>query len=158
LRARDAERLGDFPGAAEFYERALEKNPRSIQVHLVYASLCEGPLERYADAVYHYQRYLRLRPDDPRADDIRRRITNCTERLATTVPLVIRSETIARDLEAVRRENLSLKRQVTNLVASVHGWSNQWRSANQLLEQVQNAAALVPDAEDIPSGSSVPSA
>lgn len=126
-RARDAERLGDFEGAAEYYERAVEKNPRSANVHLGYASLCGGPLRRYADAVYHYERYLRLRPDDPRADDIRRRITNCTERLATSVPLVIRSETIARDLEAVRRENLALRSQVTNLAALAARWSNEWR-------------------------------
>lgn len=124
-RARDAERLGDFEGAAEFYERALERNPRSAIVHLGYASLCEVSLQRYAYAVYHYQRYLRLRPDDPRADDIRRRVTNCTERLATTVPLVIRSETIARDLEAVRRENQALKVQVATLMSSTAYWSNE---------------------------------
>jgi tetratricopeptide (TPR) repeat protein len=126
-KARDAVRLGDFDGAAEYYERALERNPRSAVVHLSYASLCEGPLNRYAAAVYHYQRYLRLRPDDPRAEDIRRRVTNCTQRLATMVPLVIRSETIARDLEAVRRENQMLRAQVTSLLTQVGYWSNEVR-------------------------------
>ncbi len=126
-RARDAERLGDYEGAAEYYERALDRNPRSPLVHLSYASLCESQLRRYAYAVYHYQRYLRLRPDDPRADDIRRRVTNCTERLATSVPLVIRSETIARDLEAVRGENRALRAQVANLLTQVAYWSNEVR-------------------------------
>lgn len=124
-RARDAERLGDYEGAAEYYEKALERNPRSALAHLGYASLCEGQLRRFADAVYHYQRYLRLRPNDPKAEDIRRRVTNCTERLATMVPLVIRSETIARDLEATRRENQSLRSQVTNLFALSAYWSNE---------------------------------
>lgn len=49
-RAREAERLGDYEGAADFYERAIEKNPHSAAVHLGYASLCEGSLRRHADA------------------------------------------------------------------------------------------------------------
>jgi len=89
--------------------------------------MAEGQLNRQAAAVYHYQRYLRRRHDDPRADDIRRRVTNCTQRLATTVPLVIRSETIARDLEAVRRENQNLRAQVTSLLGQVAYWSNEVR-------------------------------
>lgn len=137
-RARESERLGDYEGAAEFYERAIEKNPRSAAVHLGYASLCEGSLRRHADAVYHYQRYLKLRDGDPKdakAESIRRRITNCTEQLATSVPLVIRSETIARDLAAVRGENRILRSQVTNLVAGLSHWSNEWSRASLQLQQ-----------------------
>jgi tetratricopeptide (TPR) repeat protein len=136
-RARDAERLGDFEAASEYYERALEKNSRAPTVHLGYASLCEGQLRRYADAVYHYQRYLRLRPEDPKAEDIRRRITNCTERLATSVPLVVRSETIARDLAAVRTENLGLRAQVTNLFIFSIQASNEVRRLSVALAQSQ---------------------
>lgn len=136
-RARDAERLGDFEAASEYYERALEKNSRAPAVHLGYASLCEGRLRRYADAVYHYQRYLRLRPQDPKADDIRRRITSCTERLATSVPLVVRSETIARDLAAVRNENLSLRAQLTNLVITTVQASNEIQRLSVALWQAQ---------------------
>jgi len=143
-RAREAERLGDYEGAAEFYERAIEKNPRAAAVHLGYASLCEGSLRRHADAVYHYQRYLKLRtgdPKDPKAEDIRRRITNCTEQLATSVPLVIRSETIARDLAAVRGENLVLRGQVTQLIAGVAHWSNEWQRTSLLLQQAMSAGS-----------------
>jgi len=137
-RARVAERLGDYEGAADFYERAIEKNPGSASVHLGYASLCEGPLRRHADAVYHYQRYLKLRAGDPKdskADTIRQRITNCTEQLAMSVPLVIRSETIARDLAAVRGENLILRGQVSQLLSSVAHWSNEWSRTSLVLQQ-----------------------
>jgi tetratricopeptide (TPR) repeat protein len=143
-RARDAERLGDFAAAAEHYERALDRNPRMPAVHLGYATLSEFQLRRYADAVYHYQRYLRLRPDDPKADDIRHRITNCTERLATSVPLVIRSETIARDLESVRGENHALRVQVSNLVATAAYWSNEWRRLTAVAPQLPPAEAATP--------------
>lgn len=132
-RAQAAERMRDFEAAAEYYERALEKNPGSALVHLGFASLCETHLDRHAEAIYHYQRYLRLRPDDPKAETLRRRMTNCMERLATSVPVVIRSETIARDLEAVRRENASLRAQVTNLQSALLGWSNETVRVTQLL-------------------------
>jgi LysM repeat protein len=150
-RARDAERIGDYEGAAEFYERALERNPRSAVMHLGYASLCEGALRRYAYAVYHYQRYLRLRPDDPRAEDIRMRVTNCTERLATSVPLVVRSETIARDLDAMRKENLSLQGQIASLVAQTAAWSNEVRRLS-LLARASEAA----NDEEPPAARSTP--
>ncbi len=132
-RALAAERLRDFEGAAEYYERALERNPRASNVHLSYASLCEGQLGRFAEAVHHYNRYLRLNPSDPKAEDIRRRVTNCTERLATSVPVVIRSETIARDLDAMRRENLNLRAQVTNLTALTLVLTNEVRRLSQEL-------------------------
>lgn len=145
-RARDAELLRDFEAAAAHYEQALERNPRLANAHLGFAALCEGPLGRYADAVYHYQRYLRLRPNDPRADDIRRRVTNCTERLATTVPLVVRSDAIARDLSDTRRENLALRTQVTQAVAYASYWSNE----------VRRLAAALPASADVRSGASQP--
>lgn len=151
-RARDSERLGDFETAAEYYERALERSAKSPAVHLGYAALCEGQLRRYPDAVYHYQRYLRLLPaGDPKGEDIRRRITNCTERLATSVPLVIRSETIARDLQAVRNEALGLRAQVTNLTLALGQSSNevlrlnQW--AMQLQGQIQTQAVALAQAQ-----------
>jgi LysM repeat protein len=159
LRAKDAERLRDYEAAAEFYERALEKNPRSSVAHLGYATLCEAQLRRYAEAVYHYQRFLRLKPDDPKADGIRSRVTNCTERLATSVPLVIRSETIARDLEAVRRENLSLRAEVTNLLAFSTTWSNEVRRLSAALAAAgapsASVAAGMPAAGGVTSGSAV---
>ncbi len=139
-RALAAERVRDYEGAAEYYERALDRNPRASNVHLSYAALCEGQLGRFAEAVHHYQRYLRLNPADPKAEDIRRRVTNCTERLATSVPVVIRSETIARDLDAMRRENLALRAQVTNWVAVGTAWSNEVRRLTQELT-LANAAS-----------------
>lgn len=157
-RARDAERLGDYAAAAEHYERALDRNPRVAAVHLGYATLSEFQLRRYADAVYHYQRYLRLRPDDPKADDIRRRITNCTERLATSVPLVIRSETIARDLESVRGENQSLRMQVSNLVATATYWSNEWRRLAAVAPQLPPATPDAPGSAGTSSNRPVGSA
>lgn len=145
-RARDAEMLRDFEAAAAHYEQALERNPRLANAHLGFAALCEGPLGRYADAVYHYQRYLRLRPNDPRADDIRRRVTNCTERLATSVPLVVRSDAIARDLSEMRRENQLLRTQVAQAVAYSAYWSNE----------VRRLAAALPASSEARSGASQP--
>lgn len=146
-RARDAERLEDYAAAAEHYERALDRNPRHPAAHLGYATISQFQLRRYAEAVYHYERYLRLRPNDPKAQDIRHLITNCMERLATSVPLVIRSETIARDLEAVRGENQSLRLQVSNLMATTGYWSNECR-------RLASASFQLPPAAASPAGSS----
>lgn len=134
-RAFESMRLKDYEGAAIHFERALERNPRSALAHLGYASLCESHLRRYPEAVYHYQRFLRLRPNDPKAEDIGRRIKHSTELLAQTVPMVVRSESIARDLEAMRRENLALRAQVTQLTSISLQWSNEVQRLTQIAAQ-----------------------
>jgi LysM repeat protein len=134
-RAFESMRLKDFEGAAIHFERALERNPRSALAHLGYASLCESHLRRYPEAVYHYQRFLRLRPNDPKAEDIGRRIKHSTELLAQTVPMVVRSESIARDLEAMRRENLALRAQVTQLTSISLQWSNEVQRLTHIAAQ-----------------------
>lgn len=134
-RAFESMRLKDFEGAAIHFERALDRNPRSALAHLGYASLCESHLRRYPEAVYHYQRFLRLRPNDPKAEDIGRRIKHSTELLAQTVPMVVRSESIARDLEAMRRENLALHAQVSRLTSISLQWSNEVQRLTQIAAQ-----------------------
>jgi LysM repeat protein len=148
-RARDALKVNDFEGAAEYFERALERHPRSAMIHLAYGSLCETKLGRYADAVYHYQRFLKFtRPNDSRADDIRARVKYCTERLATSVPLVVRSETIARDLEIARRENIALTARLADAAKQIAFWSNEVVRVTADLRASQSFTASQNDARD----------
>lgn len=141
LKARRAQKLGDYAEAAQHFQRALETNPAAAQTHLAYAILCDQRLERCAEAAYHYGRYLQLRPDEPRAEEIRRRITNCTERLAMSVPLIVRSESIARELERVRRENDYLKTELQRLNGVLVGKSNEIHQLQMALHPAQSSDA-----------------
>jgi LysM repeat protein len=79
LTGQKRKRQGDYAGAVQAYQVALERNPRSGAAHLELGLLYENDIlpPRPAIAVYHYSRYLALRPDSAQAEFIRGRIRAC---------------------------------------------------------------------------------
>jgi tetratricopeptide (TPR) repeat protein len=119
----------DFRGAIEEFTRALIVNPNSASAHHELGWLYEQKEPDPAAAIYHYERYLRLRPDAENADLIRQRITSCKQDLARTVqPLPItpsmqqQFEQVLDEVKRLREENeqwrayfASLPRSATNI-------------------------------------------
>ena len=62
-RAKKLAEQHDFQGSAEFYKRALSVNPDFATAHLELGLLCDDKLGDPIAAIYHYGRYLELRPD-----------------------------------------------------------------------------------------------
>ena len=62
-RALSLQRVGDIRGAIEAYQHAIETKPGFARAHLNIAILySEPPHEDFVRAIYHYERYLDLRP------------------------------------------------------------------------------------------------
>ena len=57
-------REGDPALAGQFYRRYLEKHPASAAGHLAMATLCDESLGDPLRALYHYDEYLRLTPEE----------------------------------------------------------------------------------------------
>ena len=102
----------DYQGAMEAFEKALEVNPRSASAHFELALLCEREETDLAGAIYHFERYLRLRPNAENAEIVRQRILGCKQGLAKTVTLAPVTQTVQRDLERLTAENRELRRQL----------------------------------------------
>ena len=102
----------DFDGAIESFEKALEVNPHSAAAHFELGWLYEKNGDDAA-AIYHYERFLRYRPNSDKADLARSHITSCKTELAKTVsvfgPL---PQAAQRDLERVMLENRDLRAQL----------------------------------------------
>lgn len=65
MKKGDSYREEGNPELAErFYRRFLEKHPENPAGHLALATLCDESLGNPARALYHYDEYLRLTPDD----------------------------------------------------------------------------------------------
>ena len=63
-RADDCRAEGNFKDAANGYKRLLEKYPDNPQIHLRLASLCDESLNRPDGAIFHYEEYLALTPEN----------------------------------------------------------------------------------------------
>jgi LysM repeat protein len=110
----------DYIGAIAEFEKAVEANPRNASAHFELALLYEkqdnGVDPDPAAAIYHYEQFLKLRPNADTAEAVRGRITNCKQDLAKGLSLPS-SPSIQHDLEQLIQENKRLQTEV-----------DQWRA------------------------------
>lgn len=112
----------DYQGALEDFEKALEVNPHSAAAHLELGILHEQRTKDYSAAIYHFERFLKYRPDSDFAEPVRQRILSCKQELARTVSLGPVNQTMQRDLEQLdklTKENAQLKQQTEQLQSQV---------------------------------------
>ena len=109
----------DYSGAVESFKKALEANPRSASAHFELSLLLENKKNDFAGAIYHYERFLKLRPRDEKAEQVSQRIISCKQELARTVSLGPVNQQVQRELEKLSAENLRLTKQVETLTAQL---------------------------------------
>jgi len=109
----------DHQGAIDAFEKALAANPRSAAAHLELGLIHHQYLAtNWARAIYHFERYLELRPKANNADLIRQRISHCKLELAKEVPFAAVNQQMQRELEKMdrlSRENAELRQQLEQL-------------------------------------------
>ena len=69
----------DYQGALDSFEKALETNPLSASAHFEAGLLCEKYKQDHAAAIFHFQRFLQLRPNSEYAELVRQRILACKQ-------------------------------------------------------------------------------
>jgi tetratricopeptide (TPR) repeat protein len=85
-RAKKFYEQNDFQAAAEFYKRALVVNPEFAKAHLELGLLCDNKLNDPIAAIYHYRRYLELRPDSEKKQLVSDFIERAKLSLAAKLP------------------------------------------------------------------------
>jgi len=113
----------DHQGAIDAFEKALAANPRSAAAHLELGLIHHQHLAtNWARAIYHFDKYLELRPKANNADLIRQRIAQCKLELAKEVPFAAVNQQMQRELEKLdrlNRENADLRQQLDQLKAQL---------------------------------------
>jgi len=132
----------DYAGAIESFEQALEVNPKSAAAHFEIGLLCDQREADPATAIYHYGRYLKLRPEGDKVDRARSRVMACKEQLARTVSLGPLAQALQHDYDVLAEQNKRLAEENKSLREKLERWE---ASAHK------SAAAGQPPAQD-PSG------
>jgi len=126
----------DPKGAIEEFEKAVEANPRNASAHLELGLLYERqdlvdtPPDPAA-AIYHYQQYLKLRPNSDKAEAVQGHVMNCKQDLAKAVLPLPSSPSVQRDLEQLILTN-------KQLLTEVQQWRT-WYAAQQTNRPAQAA-------------------
>jgi LysM repeat protein len=94
----------NFQGAIEAFEQALEMNPHSGAAHFELGWLHAEKENDPAAAIYHYQKYLELRPTASNAETIRQHVFRLKQELAKGVLPIPSTPELQDKLEQVTRE------------------------------------------------------
>jgi LysM repeat protein len=113
----------DHQGAIDAFEKTLAANPRGAAAHLELGLIYHQYLAtNWARAIYHFDKYLELRPKANNADLIRQRIAQCKLELAKEVPFAAVNQQMQRELEKMdrlNRENADLRQQLEQMKAQL---------------------------------------
>ena len=134
----------DYPGAVQAYEKALETNPHSALAHFELGLIYYLNLPDYAAAIYHFQKFLELRPNDSHAEDVRQFVSVCKQELARTVSLGPIGQKLQKEFEKLTAENQHLRQQVEVLSKSLAAATN--RTA-----RLRDASPITPNAGTKPA-------
>jgi tetratricopeptide (TPR) repeat protein len=169
-RARSLYEQRDFRAAAEFYEKALQVNPGFAKAHLELGLLCDDKLGDPISAIYHYRRYLELRPDSDKrqlvGDFIERAKLSLAAKLPQS-PIVDPSELtrLQNEKAALLQENAMLRARIGELEKTADGVTvaavaprAAVDSAPALATQVTPAAGTVAAAPPTPARAEAASA
>ncbi|VGO23320.1 LysM peptidoglycan-binding domain-containing protein [Pontiella sulfatireligans] len=108
--------IEDWNKAEDAFKQAIENEPRMARPHLQLATIYQQHKPDYAHAIYHYDRYLELRPDSEKAGLINDQKQKIEQALAYNIiknsPDVQR---VVSQLQAAQRENAELKRQLAGM-------------------------------------------
>src|SRR5438132_9076367 len=116
LVGRSRKSAQNYTGAIEAFEQALEANPRSAAAHLELGLIYyQNVTTHWARAIYHFEKYLELRPKANNADLIRQNIDYCKLALAREVPYTPNNDLVRKEVERLARENTDLRQQVEQL-------------------------------------------
>lgn len=133
----------DFQGAIEAFEQALETNPRSGAAHMELGILYAKNESDPAAAIYHYEKYLKLRPDAANAETIQGHIFRLKQELAKGVLPIPPSTEIQRQLEQLADENRQLRDQLAKLQTAATQVSSNNRTVVAPLASVGGSSARV---------------
>lgn len=104
---------GKSDAAIKLYQRILDDDATLARAHLNLAFLMDEQKENYIRAIYHYQRYLELRPTTDKRTMINDRIRLAKTAFAATV---FRQPPDMRDqVQTLKRENATLKATIVRL-------------------------------------------
>ena len=136
--------------AEQAFREALDNEPMMARPHLDLAVIYQQHKPNYVHSIYHYDRYLELRPESEKAEFINEQKKNLQQAVANNIikesPQV---KQVVDELNRLRKENASLKQQLTDnspvakpaSAASAEQPSPTTAAASTVNQPVQKAAS-----------------
>jgi len=106
-KAKEKYEIRDFKGAIELYEDVLRENPRMAKAHFELGLIYDEKIGDFISAIYHYKRFLKLKPTGDNAKTVEQWIARAELQFATTQPNSPIDS--ANEIARLSKENLKIK-------------------------------------------------
>lgn len=144
---------GKWDDAIDTLKEALENEPRMARPHLDLATIYQQHSLNYIHAIYHYDRYLELRPDSEKAEFIEQQKIRVGQALANT--LINNSKEVKQvvgELKRLQQENAALKQKsATPTQRPATADSTPARTPRAQIQTVTQAVPKSADAKTTPA-------
>jgi tetratricopeptide (TPR) repeat protein len=120
----------DNEGAIEAFERALEVNPGNASAHFELGILYEK-VNDYAAAIYHFERFLKLRPDSGHAAVLRDRISTDKVELSKTAAFAPVTKQLQEEFYKLAEEDRQVRAEAEKWRAEAERWRAYYNSRSQ---------------------------
>jgi LysM repeat protein len=112
-----------YAKAEEAFLGVLQKRPRDARAHQELGYLYFEDLTDYISALYHLERYRKLRPmpqtNDLRSDVLEQVLAICQQEIAKGVSLSVLTTALQHEIESLREENRTLQQRVVDLTQQI---------------------------------------
>jgi tetratricopeptide (TPR) repeat protein len=134
-KAKEKFELRDYTGAISLYEEVLRDNPNMAKSHFELGLIYDDKLGDYVSAIYHYRRYLKLRPSGSKAKVVEQWIPRAELAFASMQPnSPIQS---ADELARLQKENLKIRADMEELQRNLASSQNDVALARQQMTALQ---------------------
>ncbi|MFC1497451.1 hypothetical protein ACFLS1_03120 [Verrucomicrobiota bacterium] len=119
---------GQIESAIRLYQDALDNNSKLARAHLDLAVLLHDNAEEkdHIRAIYHYQRYIELRPETEKREMIENRIRLASQSFAASVT---RSD--SEDIEALKKKNAILEEKLRQVNQKIKDFKSGQRGSRK---------------------------
>jgi tetratricopeptide (TPR) repeat protein len=118
-KALERKRANDIDGAISTFQSALNESPGLARAHLELGLLFDQSKQDYVRAVYHYQRYLELRPDAEKRKIVEEMVQYAKYSFAASLP--DRPSEAIRMIAQLKEENQGLREDLKRMTQAQEG-------------------------------------
>ncbi|MDZ4744270.1 MAG: LysM peptidoglycan-binding domain-containing protein [Verrucomicrobiota bacterium] len=112
-KAKEKYGMMDYLGALDYFERSLRQNSELAKAHLEMGLIYEDKLKDHISAIYHFRKYMTLRPESGKKEMVEEFIQNSMQQLMAQDSVMLSSEKA--EIMRLKAENNSLFTQMGNL-------------------------------------------
>ena len=148
-KAMERQGEGNSAAAIAMYRKILDDEPLLARAHLNLAFLLDDEKHDYVGAIYHYQRYLELRPETAKKIMIQDRVRMGETSFAATI--FKQAPDYAREIKHLKRKNSDLQAYINRLKRDAHEQKERARRPQAEIKQTRPADASAHRAQARPA-------